>query len=37
MEGVMAPTWSHDGKELYYLSQDVKLMTTPIAVNWDAL
>jgi Tol biopolymer transport system component len=35
--GGIAPRWSPDGKELYYLAPDSKLMAAPIAVKGTAL
>jgi hypothetical protein len=31
--GGQAPTWRHDGKELFYISTDRKLMAVPIALG----
>ena len=27
------PAWRHDGKELYYLAPDQKLMAAPVKIN----
>jgi Tol biopolymer transport system component len=35
--GGINPKWSHDGREIYYITPDGKLMATPITVNGDAI
>jgi Tol biopolymer transport system component len=35
--GGVQPRWSHDGKEIYYISPDSKLMAVPITVKGDSL
>lgn len=35
--GGAQPRWSHDGKEVYWIAPDGKLMSAPIAVKGDAV
>jgi len=36
IEGGIYPRWRRDGKELFYIAPDNRLMAVPIVLNWTA-